>query len=236
MAPRTFINKIGKVTIYTSPKCSCRSVSDFAWAVVNSKTIHSDRKINIIVFRNPYRRLISGFLNKYVEHSKYVEAARQKHPGINLATLEAFVDELSRSWLKYIDKVHFSSQISKYKRIPFDMIYNSEDLEPLKNYINTLFDTTEEMPFRVNRYGPKGARTDHFSSESQPPHAEPWKLESKALLEMIQNKQTPAYGEFFNDQLKDITRELYKDDFDFLRSCRDRGIIDHEFHALMTTI
>lgn len=236
MAPRTFINKIDKVTIYTSPKCSCRSVSDFAWAVCNSKTIRSEAKINIIVFRNPYRRLVSGFLNKYVEHSKYVEAARKKCPNINLATLEAFVDELSRSGLRYIDKVHFSSQIAKYRRIKFDIIYNSEDLEPLKDHINQLFKTTEEMPFRVNKYGPKGDPAADFPTEDQSPTVEPWKLETQALLTMIQNKQTPAYARFFNDQVTSITKKLYKDDFDFLHSCRDRGIINHEFHEMMTSI
>lgn len=236
MAPRTFINRIDNVTIYTSPKCSCRSVSDFAWAVSNAKAMRCDAKINIIVFRNPYRRLVSGFLNKYVEHSKYGEAARKKNLGINLATFESFVDELSRSGVKYIDKVHFSSQIAKYKRIPFDIVSNSENLEPMKSYINRLFYTNEAMPFRVNKYGPKGGKADDSSAERPYPTEQPWRLDSAALLAMIQSKQTPAYEGFFNERLKDITRELYEDDFNFLNSCRDRGIINRDFHTLMTSI
>jgi len=236
MAPRTFINKIDKVTIYTSPKCSCRSVSDFAWAVSNSKSMRCDTEINIIVFRNPYRRLISGFLNKYVEHTKYIEASRKLRPDIDLATFERFVAELSRTRVRYIDKVHFSPQISKYNRIAFDVISNSEDLEPLRNYINRLFYTEAAMPFRVNKYGPKGVRTEGLAFEPPSASEQPWRLDAATLLTLIQSKQTPTYGEFFNEQLKHTTRELYKDDFDFLNSCLERGIINQDFYAQMTSI
>jgi hypothetical protein len=236
MAPRTFINKIDKVTIYTSPKCSCRSVSDFAWAVSNSKSMRCDTEINIIVFRNPYRRLISGFLNKYVEHTKYIEASRKLRPDIDLATFERFVAELSRTRVRYIDKVHFSPQISKYSRIAFDVISNSEDLEPLRNYINRLFYTEAAMPFRVNKYGPKGVRTEGLAFEPPSASQQPWRLDAATLLTLIQSKQTPAYGEFLNEQLKHTTRELYKDDFDFLNSCLERGIINQDFYAQMTSI
>jgi hypothetical protein len=195
-----------------------------------------DTEINIIVFRNPYRRLISGFLNKYVEHTKYVEAARKQRADINLAAFDSFVTELSRTGVRYIDKVHFSSQIAKYNRIAFDVISNSEDLEPLRNYINRLFYTDETMPFRVNKYGPKGVHTESLTPEPPSPAEPAWSLDATTLLTLIQSKQTPAYSEFFNQRLKDTTRELYKDDFDFLNSCLERGIINHDVHAQMTSI
>jgi hypothetical protein len=236
MAPRTFINKIDNVTIYTSPKCSCRSVSDFAWAVSNNKAMRCDTRINIIVFRNPYRRLISGYLNKYVEHTKYIEAARKQRVDINLSTFEDFVQELSRSGLRYIDKVHFSSQIEKYKRISFDIVSNSENLEPLGNYINRLFFTTETMPFRVNKYGPKAGMESSPSQQVECLPEPAWKVEAATLLDRIRAKQTPPYEAFFNESLKGRARELYEKDFDFLQACLDRGVINQDFHALMTRI
>lgn len=195
-----------------------------------------DTVINIIVFRNPYRRLISGFLNKYVEHNKYVDAARKQRPQIDLDAFESFVEELSRTGVQYIDKVHFSPQITKYNRITFDVVSNSEDLEPLRNYINRLFYTDQVMPFRVNKYGPKGVHAEDLAPEPPSTAEPPWRLDATTLLTLIQSKQTPAYGEFFNERLKVITRELYKDDFAFLNSCLERGIINHDFQAQMTSI
>lgn len=240
MAPRTFVNRIDHVTIYTSPKCSCRSVSDFAWAVSNARRIKCDTRINIIVFRNPYRRLISGYLNKYVEHTKYIEAARSQCAGIQLDTFEDFVDELSSHGLKHIDKVHFSPQIEKYKRIPFDIISNSENLQPLGDYINRLFFTDETMPFRVNQYGPKAARQAAASPGVAPGDGSTaeaaWKLRSDALLAMIQAKRTPPYEAFYNEAIKDKARRLYEQDFSFLQTSLERGVINRDFHTLMTSI
>jgi hypothetical protein len=236
MAPRTFVNKIDSVTIYTSPKCSCRSVSDFAWAVSNAKAVRCDTTINIIVFRNPYRRLISGYLNKYVEHTKYIEAAKRQSAEIKLETFEDFVEELSRNGLRNIDKVHFSSQIEKYKRIPFDIVSNSENLEPLGNYINRLFFTSEAMPFRVNKYGPKAAGEAHPTSGEGTLTDQAWRLGADTLLEMIRSKRAPAYETFYNEPLKTLVRRLYEKDFDFLQACLDRGVINQDFHTLMTRI
>lgn len=236
MAPRTFVNKIDNVTIYTSPKCSCRSVSDFAWAVSNAKAMRCDTRINIIVFRNPFRRLISGYLNKYVEHTKYIEAAKRQCAEIKLDTFEDFVEELSGNGLKHIDKVHFSSQIEKYKRIPFDIVSDSENLEPLGNYINRIFFTAEAMPFRVNSYGPKTAKEAPPSPGEESPSEQPWRLEADTLLDRIRAKQTPGYEAFFNEQLKGQVRRFYEEDFGFLQACLDKGVIGPDFHTLMTRI
>jgi hypothetical protein len=205
MAPRTFVNKIDNVTIYTSPKCSCRSVSDFAWAVSNAKAMRCDTRINIIVFRNPFRRLIQ----------------RLPEPG---------------NGLKHIDTIHFSSQIEKYKRIPFDIVSDSENLEPLGNYINRLFFTAETMPFRVNEYGPKTAKEAPPSPGEESPSEQPWRLEADTLLGRIRAKQTPAYEAFFNEQLKGQVRRFYEEDFDFLQACLDKGVIGPDVHTLMTRI
>ena len=93
LAPRALVSRIDGLTICASPKASCRSVADFAWEVANSKAIRVTVNANLIVFRNPYRRLISAFLNKYVEHHKYLEASLQRSPKARLDTFAAFVAE-----------------------------------------------------------------------------------------------------------------------------------------------
>ncbi|MCP9849563.1 sulfotransferase family 2 domain-containing protein [Cyanobium sp. Morenito 9A2] len=224
------------MTIFTSPKCSCRSVSDFAWEVAKQTETRNKEKINIIVFRNPYNRLISGYLNKYVEHTKYVEAARRKNPRIELHTFENFLHELSANGLRLIDKLHFTPQISAYKRRTFDLIFNSENLLPLERYINSMFLTSVEMPFRVNKFGAKNMDCPQ-SIETEASYAsEIWKLNSAQLLELIKSKTIPGYKFFYNSSLKSIAEQFYRDDFNFLHECLKQGLMDTSFHKLMTCI
>ncbi len=236
MAPRALINKINNVTIFTSPKCSCRSVSDFAWDVAKLTEARNREKVNIIVFRNPFNRLISGYLNKYVEHTKYVDEAKRKNPRADLHTFENFLHELSSNGLKLIDKLHFASQISAYKRRTFDLVFNSEDLKPLQEYINSMFLTSVEMPFRVNKYGAKNLVEQQQRAAANPLACDPWKLDSGSLLELIKSKETPVYADFYNPSLKAMAHEFYRDDFNFLNGCLERGLINSSFHELMTTI
>lgn len=236
MAPRTFVNKIDHVVIYTSPKCSCRSVSDFAWEVANTKPVVSLERMNIIVFRNPYHRLVSGYLNKYVEHTKYLEASRVGRSDLDLGTFDSFVDELHVHGLRSIDKVHFSPQITKYQRVVFQKIFNSENLENLAVYLNTLFSTDVKMPFRVNKYGPKHPRARLADDLGKQGHQEVWKLNSVHLLSLIQSGQTPAYSSFYNEVIRRKVREIYAADFDFLHQYFNRGIIDQQFLSELTVI
>ena len=240
MAPRTFYNRIDRVSIRTSPKCSCRSVSDFAWEVSQTRVQRCPVRSNIIVFRNPFKRVISGFLNKYVEHKGYLESSNRKNPQINLSTFQFFLEELYRSDVKYIDRLHFRSQISKHRWIDFDAIFNSDNLKPLETHINTLFETNVAMPFRVNKYGPKDGKSAESPVES--PAAAPscsadaWTLDRPTLLELIRQKQTPPYGQFFNERLQGMVREMYNEDFRFLRSSLHLGILSEPLYAELTTI
>ena len=76
MAPRALVSRIDALVICASPKASCRSVADFAWEVNQSQRLRVPMRLELIVFRNPLRRLISAYLNKYVEHTRYREIGR----------------------------------------------------------------------------------------------------------------------------------------------------------------
>jgi hypothetical protein len=206
--------------------------------VANVKTFRFPVRINVIVFRNPYRRLVSGFLNKYVEHSKYLEASRRRRPDLDVDTFETFVDELHRHGLRAIDKLHFKPQIARYRHLRFHRLFNSEDLGPLTEFVNALFGTRVAMPFRVGKAGPKERRTEPEVAAapiSEAP-AEWWRVGSRELLGSIQAKQLPPYEAFYNDALRQEARRIYADDFRFLQRCRERGLIDEGFHAALTSI
>ena len=61
--------KINNLNIYINPKCSNRSIRAIIDSIpidIKSKLFLDSKIINIIIFRNPYNRLVSGYLNKYV--------------------------------------------------------------------------------------------------------------------------------------------------------------------------
>ena len=62
----------------------------------------------IIFTRNPYNRLVSGFLDKYGPGRSYRNL--WKHPSL---TFSRFVDEVIKSNWTMIDKHHFTSQITE---------------------------------------------------------------------------------------------------------------------------
>lgn len=59
----------------------------------------------IIITRNPYHRIVSGFLNKYRLGGEF----RHKWPTKNI-TFSKFVDELIKNNYNYIEKHHFIQQ------------------------------------------------------------------------------------------------------------------------------
>jgi hypothetical protein len=223
MTPRSFINVVDSIKVYTNPKCSCRTVSDFIWEVNQKKQILFNEEINIIVFRNPYRRLVSGYLNKYVEHNKYMEESFLKNPKINIKTFEMFVNELDTNGLKYIDNLHFSPQIKKYKNIKFDYIFNSENLNPLNIFINNLFLTNEIMPVRVNKYGIK-------NSKNKDSKINYYDLKTEELLNIIKLKEPITYNKFYNDDLMNKVKNIYDEDFNFIEEWSSKNIIDKSFY------
>ena len=81
--------------ICASPKPSCPSVADFASEVAQAKTVRVTLPARLLVFRNPLRRLISAYLNKYVEHSRYREESLRLCRGARLECFADFVDELA---------------------------------------------------------------------------------------------------------------------------------------------
>lgn len=245
MAPRTLVSRLDTLTICASPKASCRSVADFAWEVAQVKTIRLGIRANVIVFRNPYRRLISAYLNKYVEHTKYREASLRLCPAARLNCFEAFVDELDRHGFRCVDKTHFKPQLSRYRGWRFDRLFNAEDLTPLTRFVNGLFGTEVVMPFRVAGNRPKqlrGLAEDRAMAEGGAVVAEPaglplpWQADLAALQAMLRDSSRVDYGAFYNESLRLQARRIYRADFHFLDASLRKGRIDAASHAVLTSI
>lgn len=247
MAPRALVSRIDRLVICASPKASCRSVSDFAWEVARVKTVRVPVRARIIAFRNPYRRLISAFLNKYVEHSKYRQASLQRCAAARLDSFAEFVEELDRWGFRCVDKVHFRPQVRRYRGWRFDRVFDAEDLEPLRLYVNGLCGTDVVMPFRVRQ--DRGAQLrDH--AEATPAAAEgaaagtgegapaepAWSLTHEQLRPLLAARQAPSYGSFYNPVLAEQAQRIYRADFRFLERALRSGLLEPSLHARLTRL
>ena len=79
---------IDNLLIFLSPKSSSRAVNKICRQLENhisKNDIRSDEKkqTKIFIYRNPYKKLVSAFLNKYVEHDKYLKLARDQNADLS---------------------------------------------------------------------------------------------------------------------------------------------------------
>lgn len=238
MAPRALVSRIDSLVICASLKASCRSVADFAWEVSQQQRLRLGTRMQLIVFRNPLRRLISAYLNKYIEHTRYREASLALRPQAQLDTFADFVEELDRHGFRCVDKVHFKPQRARYRWRSFERIFDADDLEPFRLFVNTLFGTHQEMPFRVATNRPAAAR-DTFAAEGQPTHGEdlpPWLLPRDTLRRQMDEGRAPTYASFYNPALEAAARRIYRVDFDFLKRSLERGRMDAALFDSLTRL
>jgi hypothetical protein len=238
MAPRTLVSKIDSLVICASPKASCRSVADFAWEVSQQQRLRLGTRMQLIVFRNPLRRLVSAYLNKYIEHTRYREASLALRPQAQLDTFADFVEELDRHGFRCIDKVHFKPQRARYRWRSFERVFDADDLEPFRMFVNTLFGTHQEMPFRVATNRPAAARDTLALEEQRAPleDAPPWLLSREILRQQIEDGIAPTYASFYNPALEAAARRIYRVDFEFLKRSLERGRMEASLFDSLTRI
>lgn len=111
-----------KIIFGWSAKCGCSHIKYIYWFLQTDNTtteIHTKLDKNIlpkdienyttlIFSRNPYNRIVSGFLDKYKKTGEYRHY--WKYPTL---TFSQFVDELVKSNWKIINKHHFTPQTSE---------------------------------------------------------------------------------------------------------------------------
>jgi hypothetical protein len=238
MAPRTLVSKIDSLVICASPKASCRSVADFAWEVSQQQRLRLGTRMQLIVFRNPLRRLVSAYLNKYIEHTRYREASLALRPEAQLDTFADFVEELDRHGFRCIDKVHFKPQRARYRWRSFERVFDADDLEPFRMFVNTLFGTHQEMPFRVATNRPAAARDTLAAEEQRAPleDAPPWLRSRDTLRPQMEDGRAPAYASFYNPALEAAARRIYRVDFDFLKRSLERGRMEASLFETLTRL
>lgn len=199
------IDKKRKIIFGWSPKCGCTNIKRlFNYFQEEPHNVSypypKEGKYTTILFiRNPYKRIVSGFLQKYVDNYQLRQFRLGRNP-LEL-TFERFVDELDKNGLKKIEKHHFMRQTDGYfeSRIVFDKIFDLENID--YEYLEGLFG--EKLPKKI-KYGIK-KQTQYSDIEEE--------CFNWSILRL--EKVKPKYQFFFNSEIKQKVYKFYQKDFQF---------------------
>ena len=220
------IDKERKIIFGWSAKCGCTHIKSIYHYlqndVIKTKNIHGknmygfNQKIpnivlnsintytTIIITRNPYKRLVSGFLNKYGINGEY----RQRWPSKNMK-FHDFVNQLG-NW-RIIDRHHFTPQTSEAYT---DVLLKSRtikvfDIERINyDYIENLY--KKKIPLELLKF--KGDHTRSSIAKKSEFNKYVFDL---GVREYYHSKVNPML--FYNNDLKKKVYEFYKYDFILLR-------------------
>ena len=216
-----------KLIIFWSPKCgssTLKLILAIYFKVYNTKykhihlnkelsvkfdkrdknKIHIYKKYDIVMLvRNPYKRLVSGFLNKYVNNQHL------KNPP-NCNCFYDFCRILQKN-PKKIERHHFKKQTSG-KGWNF---YNELQRPNIKYILNTskVNDIIKILGLNIpeikRNYNKKVIEKDEEMKKTNL-----WSLDYKKL----NNLNNINYSNFYNDYIKKLVYNIYKDDFIFFNN------------------
>jgi hypothetical protein len=203
-----------KVVFGWSTKCGCSHIKTiFYFLTGQDKIIHTIddmmelpeniENYNTIIFcRNPYERIVSGFLEKYKKNGQL--RIIWKHKDINFTL---FVDELIKNDWKMVEHHHFTQQTSekfefrilKSKTIKFFDIKNIN-----YQYIENLFDKKISDNILNKRYGHERKIYDNTINNY---------IYDLNIDEYFESNVDLKY--FYNNNIKNKIFNFYKQDFEF---------------------
>jgi hypothetical protein len=158
--------------------------------------------------RNPYKRIISGFIEKYTsEGSLYNEGKKISADGD--LTFAKFVDVLIEDNFSKINKHHFTQQLSeefdeKLKKHNFVVVYDISNIDYY--FIEKLYEKKIPEHIICKKFSETLCSENKFNEPVYNLDPELYKMYSVAT------------GFFYNEELKEKIHDFYLDDFNFLEN------------------
>ncbi len=207
-----------KVIFGWSPKCGCSHIKKIYWFLQNDKInnpIHVNNErhklpddihnyTTILVIRNPYDRVVSGFLDKYKEDGQYRKGWKK-----STITFEDFVKELVNENWYVIDEHHFTQQLKQNfnrKQLLQSKSLIIYDLAKIDyNFIEQLYNKKIPQSLLEFRGGHERKAIEILNEY----------VYDKDMSEYIKYKVPTKY--FYNNDIKILIEYFYKEDFDFFK-------------------
>ena len=219
------------ILIGWSAKCGCTHIKNIIHYLNDNETddIHITQNTDlslidnidifliILIIRNPYERLVSGFRNIYKNKNGKIRNKWNDNKNIKL-TFNNFVNELVTNNFETIDEHHFIQQTEE--SFNYDIITNHKHLAIFD--INNIDYKFLEHVFQKDIPKEKiDYRGPHFYNPSKE------KIEDFVYDLCIDDicDNDIDYRYFYNEEIKNKVYEFYKNDFEFFKKYN----INYEF-------
>jgi hypothetical protein len=205
-----------KVIFGWTPKCGCTFVKNLFYFLTD--TVPKNGKIHgphsnhplpknhreykiIIIVRNPYERIISGFLDKYKKKGEFHHLWPPEIP----LTFRTFVNALHAEGTgKRVESHHFSPQLG-CKWIPDIKVYRVYDIKAIDYaHLEQLY--KKEIPEEVLNF-----KIGHENTTTDPINFPVYDL----TINQYEGKR-PTLTQFYTKGMRDKVANFYKSDFAFL--------------------
>jgi len=215
-----------KVIFGWNPKCGCTHIKTI-YLYLTGKEVNIDNmnydklhslpwdklpfNINdytiIIIIRNPYERLVSGYIDKYKENGEFRNRWNNNIP----LTFNNFVNELLKNDYKHIENHHFSPQLNAYWQ---DSVRYHKKLHvyDLKNINYSLIESlySIKLPSKLLYFkGPHESNKIYNYGNN---------IEIYHKTNDYYKDKLPIVTNFYNTDIADKVYNFYKKDFDFFKS------------------
>jgi len=214
------INNDKKIIFGWSAKCGCSHIKRIFWNLDNdninnephikieelNKLPDNTNEYDIILFiRNPYKRIVSGFLDKYKKDGSFRKMWKNKK-----ITFSLFLDEIiSENW-DVIDKHHFIQQTSEKfdeNKILQAKSYRIFDIENIDySYIEMLYNKKINNDVLHIKQGHERKTYENTINYNV------YDLEMEEYYENNIN-----YKYFYNHEIKNKIYKFYENDFIFFK-------------------
>ena len=223
------IDEQRKIILGWSPKCGCSHIKNIFLCLQNdlhmAPDIHNEHNMQsklppniegycvFIVLRDPYKRLVSGFVDKYKKDGQF----RHKWNKDISLTFTHFVNELTKENWEAIDRFHFNPQTEGFDGSGFvderlnkckEMIVC--DIENVNyDYIESKFN--KKIPDHQKRWiGPHQNSNRGTGPYDEDNHMYDYTIDDYSQYRIPHNK-------FYNKELFEKVSDFYRDDILFSR-------------------
>jgi hypothetical protein len=213
------INNDKKIIFGWSAKCACSHIKRIFWNLDNdnidnephikieelNKLPDNVNEYDIIIFvRNPYKRLVSGFLDKYKINGSFRNMWKNEK-----LTFSLFIDEIITENWEVIEQHHFTSQTSENfdeNKILQSKSYKIFDIENIDySYIEKLYNKSINNSVLFIKQGHE--RKTYKNTIN-------YNVSNLEIDEYFENNIDYKY--FYNDKIKNKIYKYYENDFIFL--------------------
>ncbi len=214
------INNDKKIIFGWSAKCACSHIKRIYWNLdnnnINNELHIKEEELNklpdniheydiIIFIRNPYKRLVSGFLDKYKKDGSFRKMWKNEK-----ITFSLFINEIIAENWEVIEKHHFTPQTSENfdeNKILQSKSYKIFDIESIDySYIEKLYNKKINNDVLLIKQGHERKTYENTINYTV------YDLEMEEYF-----KNNIDYKYFYNNEIKNKIYKFYENDFIFFR-------------------